>query len=155
VLQYLRIAVTALSLTACVLLTALWVRSYSWTDTFTVSQRFSVTTFRGELTVSIVGDNAGYSNIPFIYSNQRLSENFHYDWSDDVQPLWNVFFARGESLPEVYFVVLKLYALVAIQFIVALVASPWLPWSRRFSLRTLLIATTLVAVGLALVVVST
>src|SRR5687767_11386334 len=31
-LKYLRIAVTALSLTACVLLIALWVRSYWWMD---------------------------------------------------------------------------------------------------------------------------
>ncbi len=30
--------------------------------------------------------------------------------------------------------------------------SPWIPWSRRFSLRTLLIATTLVAVVLGLIV---
>jgi hypothetical protein len=31
-LKYLRIAVTALSLTACVLSIAVWVRSYWWTD---------------------------------------------------------------------------------------------------------------------------
>ena len=31
-LKYLRIAVTALSLTACVLLVALWVRSQNWQD---------------------------------------------------------------------------------------------------------------------------
>ncbi len=33
-----------------------------------------------------------------------------------------------------------------------LAAVPWLPWSNRFSLRTLLIATTLVAVVLGLIV---
>ena len=33
-LKYLRIAVTALSLTACALLIALWVRSYWWSDNF-------------------------------------------------------------------------------------------------------------------------
>jgi hypothetical protein len=31
------------------------------------------------------------------------------------------------------------------------VAAPWIKWSSRFSLRTLLIATTLVAVGLGIV----
>jgi hypothetical protein len=31
-LKYLRIAVTALSLAACVVMIALWVRSYTWTD---------------------------------------------------------------------------------------------------------------------------
>ena len=36
--------------------------------------------------------------------------------------------------------------------IAALAAAPWIRWSRRFSLRTLLIATTLVAVVLGLIV---
>ena len=36
--------------------------------------------------------------------------------------------------------------------IATLAAAPWLSWSRQFSLRTLLIATTLVAVGLGMVV---
>jgi hypothetical protein len=35
---------------------------------------------------------------------------------------------------------------------VALAALPWVYWSKRFRLRTLLIATTLVAVGLGLIV---
>jgi hypothetical protein len=39
-------------------------------------------------------------------------------------------------------------------FLVAITAMPgvlfWLPWSRRFSLRTLLIATTLVAIALGI-----
>jgi hypothetical protein len=33
-----------------------------------------------------------------------------------------------------------------------LAATPWIRWIHRFSLRTLLIATTLVAVGLGLIV---
>jgi hypothetical protein len=39
---------------------------------------------------------------------------------------------------------------VALLF-VTLAVAPWIPWSNRFSLRTLLIATMLIAVGLALV----
>jgi hypothetical protein len=35
--------------------------------------------------------------------------------------------------------------------IIAIVATVWIPWSNRFSLRTLLIATTLVAVLLGLI----
>jgi hypothetical protein len=34
---------------------------------------------------------------------------------------------------------------------IALGTAPWIPWSKRFTLRTLLIATTLVAVVLGLV----
>jgi hypothetical protein len=37
-------------------------------------------------------------------------------------------------------------------FIGALATIPWIPWSCHFSLRTLLIATTVVAVGLGLIV---
>jgi hypothetical protein len=40
----------------------------------------------------------------------------------------------------------------AVLLMLALTAAPWFPWSKRFSLRTLLIATTLVAVVLGLVV---
>jgi hypothetical protein len=40
----------------------------------------------------------------------------------------------------------------AILIVVCCGYSPWLPWSKRFSLRTLLIATTLVAVVLGAVV---
>ena len=43
-----------------------------------------------------------------------------------------------------------IWLLVSASFLVA--AVPWLPWwSTRFSLRTLLIVTTLIAVGLALI----
>ena len=42
--------------------------------------------------------------------------------------------------------------LVLLLLVAALVAVPWIPYSRRFSLRTLLIATTLVAVVLGLAV---
>jgi hypothetical protein len=41
---------------------------------------------------------------------------------------------------------------VCIAIFLGLVALPWLPWSNRFSLRTLLIAMTLVAVGLGWIV---
>src|SRR5688500_9247981 len=45
-LKYLRIAVTALSLTACVMLIALWVRSYSRTEiVFRINKNLVSTTF--------------------------------------------------------------------------------------------------------------
>jgi|tagenome__1003787_1003787.scaffolds.fasta_scaffold20336931_2 hypothetical protein len=40
----------------------------------------------------------------------------------------------------------------AVPILAVIVILPWLSWSTRFSLRTLLIATTLVAVGLGLIV---
>jgi hypothetical protein len=54
-LMYLRIAVTALCLTACVLLVALWVRSYTWVEAVR-----TVSTNRGVLQlVSIPGRLGG------------------------------------------------------------------------------------------------
>ena len=40
-----------------------------------------------------------------------------------------------------------------VAILASLAAVPWIRWSKRFSLRTLLIATTLVAVGFGIVVV--
>jgi hypothetical protein len=48
-LKYLRIAVTALSLTACVLLVALWVRSYWWVDAVYVAQTYSAGCMQGNM----------------------------------------------------------------------------------------------------------
>ncbi len=50
--------------------------------------------------------------------------------------------SRYAQMPHWFLVSMTLFAAVV----------PWLPWSRRFSLRTLLIATTLVAAVLGLVV---
>jgi hypothetical protein len=50
-LKYLRIAVTALGLTACVLLVALWVRSYWWVDAVYVAQTYSAGSMQGDMYV--------------------------------------------------------------------------------------------------------
>ena len=51
--KYLRIAVSALSLTACVLMIALWVRSYSWLDLFGGS--LPISDLRGLMVASLNG----------------------------------------------------------------------------------------------------
>jgi hypothetical protein len=47
---------------------------------------------------------------------------------------------------------LVIYYWVCIAIFLGLVALPWLPWSNRFSVRTLLIGMTLIAVGLGAIV---
>ena len=42
--------------------------------------------------------------------------------------------------------------LLRVGIVAVLAAAPWLRWSKQFSLRTMLIATTLVAVGLGIAV---
>ena len=115
VTRYIRIAVTALSLMACVMLIALWVRSYVHGDIMSPWSGWWVASSRGELLINV-----------WRPSNQLNS--------------W-------ESIGAGY--VVPFWLPVALLSVAG--AFPLFHW--RFSLRTLLIATTLVAVGLAISVV--
>ena len=160
--RYIRISVTALSLTACVLVVALWVRSYGqydWLgglilnprgDEFQVKYGCLIESANGAVVVVYAGNlraslmllatSAGSS--PAL-TNPRVT-------GDEGESAWNGFRAKiypstgmfRASSPHWF---LALFAGTA-------AAAPWIKW--RFSLRTLLIATTLVAVGLAIIVVS-
>ena len=149
-LKYLRIAVTVLSLTACVLLIALWVRSYTWIDVLDGP----LTTSRGIL----LGSSQGRLSIGDATKPHWLPKRFlsiPYDQARDM--------LRAHDLPE------ELISTVipAVYGIGGPAVSHWLPIltigtvgtllcigrsPRRFSLRTLLIATTLVAVGLGIII---
>jgi hypothetical protein len=151
-LKYLRIAVTALSLTACVLLVALWVRSYWWANSVCLlrpnSNDLCCTTLMGNLYL----DNSGEG--PFtdpVTTNEWSFDNSNIKqrWGPDFQN-----FVRGFSYSsdnEYFCVSVPLWSFALLAAGIAIV--PWLPWSKRFSLRTLLIATTLVAVGLGVIAV--
>jgi hypothetical protein len=151
-LHYLRIAVTALCLTACVLLIALWVRSYWIVDGFAIGNPWGVVSMRGELLVSVLDDRDGLV-AQRRYWTVTINEEFDsWNFYDAATPTWNIFFARGETLPGWFHIVaVKFLALLIIPLAIALYTCPRLRWSNRFSLRTLLIATTLVAVGLGVI----
>ena len=146
-LRYLRIAFSATCLIACVLLIVLWVRSYWWAD--------SVTNVGNDLILHRGGTEIGsfffgwedYKTTPKIpppditngWEYQRYDSNPHSG-----SPAW-MFTSNGDAglvRCPAWFV-----TLCAMSFAIM----PWLPWSKRFSLRTLLIATTLVAMVLGLV----
>jgi hypothetical protein len=146
-LKYLRIAVTALCLAACVLLVALWVRSYRWQDTvyregngiyIFISSRPGLfviewTHFPTDVT-QWVFDSDSYLDTPAQRHSQFLPFVLYGTRHADVSiftPYWLLTF------------VVLLFA-----------ALPCKPRNWRFSLRTLLIATTLVALGLGIVVMS-
>ena len=147
-LQYLRIAVTVLSLMACVLLIALWVRSYYNED-------------RAEGYFSSVGVRF-YSSRGWIvcFKNNAILAG-QYTWSISLgSDYWLApNDARlGFSLPTDIFSGaatsnISLPHWFVILIATALAASPWIKW--RFSLRTLLIATTLVALALGALVLAT
>jgi hypothetical protein len=123
-LRYLRIAVTALSLTACVLLILFWVRDYrdrwSWIDRMRAERRLLANQFY------FVVEQPTPSGIIKVH-------------------------LRNDAVALTLFGI-PYWALVLSCAVIG--STPWIHWSKRFSLRTLLIATTLVAVGLGIVVMS-
>jgi hypothetical protein len=143
-LRFLRIVLTALGLTVCALLVALWVRSYWWVDALYVAHSHCVVSMRGLLYF-----DAGISRPAGLPS-----------WEYHIGPLdtlsiWNTETeARVEyegvlaSWPANWTTVYPIWIFTLLA--TAFAAAPWIRY--RFSLRTLLIATTLVAVGLGLVV---
>ena len=110
----LRIAFSVTCGIVCLLLIALWVRSYRASIKMHVGD-FSVVSCYGRIDVQVFDDPRGTFAWPY-------------------QPLFKVRHS------------------VLVFATAALGTATWAPWSNRFSLRTLLIATTLVAVALGLIV---
>jgi hypothetical protein len=147
-LRYLRIAVTAFSLTSCVLLIAMWVRSYRRVDSLTyIHSIHSVIcghSFPGRCIVFITPQTIAHTpglqthaiTQPFDSGMPNSFLGFYYHTSPG-----STTFAIPYWFLALTFAVLSVNA-----------ASPWIP--RRFSLRVLLIATTLFAVVMGIVAVS-
>jgi hypothetical protein len=136
--RFLRIAATALCLTACVLLVALWVRSYYYLDSFGGPPRSLFTSWRGRLFAggsiyqSSLSDGKDASDpelcaVLGVFIITTIDQN-------------NLSYDGGNNLP-----------IGALVFLLGILAvAPWLRW--RFSLRTLLIATALISLGLGIIV---
>ena len=126
---------------ACVLLIVLWVRSYTVTEIFEWSISGS-----GTVEFRTGGGQAGY-----VFTGSINVDPFRYTSWPDARPLWNKpwLFLRTSRGDTAIFVP---YWGLIVPFSV-LATLPWLRQIKpRFSLRTLLIATTLVAVLLGLIV---
>ncbi len=151
-LRYLRIAFSITCLITCVLLIALWVRSYWWQDTvfwryytpngihiYTSPGRFWLDTFTDRPHVFME-----------TYSNGSVYE--HWRPSLDVSSMqlteptaWHLYASPIGNPP-----LIPLWFPLVLMAVFA--ALPWIRWSNRFSLRTLLIATTLVAIILGAII---
>jgi hypothetical protein len=130
-----RIAWTVGSGVACVLLTVLWVRSYWRSDSVTKQAR--ITSFNGR----IIHENKYWDGNSHIYWEIGRSPNrASAQWFKTTGLIWQY----PSVVATAYWCPALLLATVAI--------APWMRWSKRFSLRTLLIATTLVAVMLGVIV---
>ena len=135
--RYIRIAVTALSLTACLLLIALWVRSYWWVDAVYVAHTYSAGSIQGDVYM-----------MPGISNSMPAHVVEHDIGQIRIRSIWN---SNGKTVLSVDGRAVPIWALIASIAIFAMLF--WLRW--RFSLRTLLIATTVMAILLGAVVYST
>ena len=142
--RYLRITFSATCLVTCVLLIVLWVRSYWWLD----NVNFSTT----ETKVAQSFDGV----LGFFYrrkfSEPGITSLSYAEWASALKP------PSRNKMPKWYFGSIQNGIIIKCPHwfpILLLATSAAAPWYRRipyqFSLRTLLIATTLVAVVLGLI----
>jgi hypothetical protein len=139
VFRYLRIAFSATCLIACVLLIVLWVRSYSVSDQI---YRVDVTgDERPRHDAKFIGANHG--TIHFTNMDLPLPESSGWQLALGVPYVHDTNQFEWIVREELTSIVLPFWVLVApMVLITAGSAYPWI--CRRFSLRTLLVATTLV-----------
>jgi hypothetical protein len=160
----LRIAWSVVWGLAAVLLCVLWVRSYWWLDELRakpLKRQLTASSLSGKLVFEggSAPSNFWSSLRTWELTNEVVNERtflWPVDWTPDYRRL-NISFYHFKdtrtSIPTsaipIWFLIVPHYYLVALALLIAGIA--WLPWSKRFSIRTLLIATTLVAVVLGLV----
>jgi hypothetical protein len=137
IFKWLRIAWSVCFEILCVLLIALWVRSYRLRDEVSLSWK----TFLGSNSGTVYFHQAG---IPLLLGEPH-GRWFHFKATEPRktfkwQPTYGGLPGGSIYFPHWFLVVL----------ILTIAALPWIPWSTRFSLRTLLIVTTLIVVTLGL-----
>lgn len=146
----LRIGWSAMCLVACVLLVAMWVRSYWWVDgvngQLTDNYAIAIGSMPGCIGVGVLLIPARPSLASWTLTSIETNA-----WFDSARPLgsfvpspmWGTFFADRSSVFTPYW--------FANLLCVAAASVPWVPWSQQFSLRALLLAMTLVSVALGLI----
>jgi len=131
-----------------VLLGVLWVRSYTWIETISGRGRnaISVSTFSGSVFINegyilTIDDPAIGAALGTIYHTRKPLAGGR-DFISSQPDIGYKPRGIGTKFPIWLFVAA----------VVVIAAVPWFPWLTRFNLRTLFIATTLVAVVLGLIV---
>jgi hypothetical protein len=132
---------------ACVLLIVLWVRSYHWVEVV-VMPAFANCSIELGNTRGTFGIGITTAQPPqFIQQHaDELTQSGDARDPREPSPIWGKFVSTAEES------ILFVPAWFLVSLVAATTALPWRPWRWRFSLRTLLIATTLVAVVLGLAV---
>jgi hypothetical protein len=137
---------------ACVLLIALWVRSYSCWDTL-YGPLFGGKEFAVSTSIDATPGLKVLWYIPRLFGSQKVKWRFETDFSFKMTDAHANFTIYGMSIYR-GFVTGFMVPFWFLAFVSATTAVlPWLPWIKwRFGLRTLLIATTLVALALGLII---
>jgi hypothetical protein len=155
-LRVLRIAVSALCLTVCVLLVALWVRSYWWMDTFyfplTAPKAILIQSWDGEIWCGRATFIRARFNSDWAIKGTRINRSIS---SPDLRPFTSGEFHGYLGMGYVNYNFYQGFGGSHLGFVIASAIGtimPRLRWSVRYSLRTLLIAMTLVAVGLGIII---
>jgi hypothetical protein len=131
---------------ACLLVIVLWVRSYWARDAVFVTIPFTgYFQFDSSCGAVQIFAEAAEHQLPKLEYTSQMPTDFGAGGNH-----WYFYLQRNSDFRWLFVVVIPNWYLVPP--IAALATLPWLPWSKRFSLRTLLIATTLVAAGLGLAV---
>jgi hypothetical protein len=134
----LRIAVSVFFGLLTFALCVLWVRSYSWFDSYNIG-RHRFTVLEGRIHIDEQFTFTGVSDRSWQYHLDGKSNYVLFELGASATAIPQSI-GRGLPFLLVFFVCLMLCGM------------PWLPWPESYSLRTLLIATTLVAVVLGLAV---
>jgi hypothetical protein len=136
----------------CVLLIALWVRSYWWVTNIQVPDVLGhdnqMILSRGTIHFSSWLHDEPESISALINNYHRLTTDYDYFSG---APEYRQFLFCVQELGQNDLRIIFPYWSAAV-VLAAVAPLPWLSWTRRFSLRTLLIVITLVSVVLGLVV---
>jgi hypothetical protein len=163
-LRYVRIGWSATCAIACVLLVVLWVRSYWWCDSTSapmLGRSLSAISVKQHIIFSSI-------NAQRLTNLRRLGWNSHWSFnssktasdysgktqSEVIKQIGLPPFPGFEYRPLIgggFRAVLPHWFFVLIFLLLGI--ATWFPW--RFSLRTLLIATTLVAITLGIIIATT
>jgi hypothetical protein len=133
---------------AAVLLIVLWVRSYSWHDTIIYQEGARTTAAgwnKGELffLTNLLPDIL-HITLPKSFKIQHEEPDYEHTFEDAHLGF------QLTSMPGGLFLLVPFWFAIIGSMVCS--AMPQVRWSNRFSLRTLLIATTLIAVVLGLIV---
>jgi hypothetical protein len=142
-IRWLRIAASVVCLVVCVELISLWIRSY-WACDIAYVEDIGVISAQGYVL-------CGYLHTPDQLVNWGFRTVPASEWQNVFAREWKKKLRFNYGLiPGGFLISVPHWSLAST--VAALAFAPWIPWSTRFSLRTLLIVTTLVVVVLGCVV---